>query len=875
MQEKWFTQSTPSPRRIAEYAKKRYGEQMSKQVKKVVQSQKKSAESNFSFGKFVPEKFQTPAFLFLLLLLILIFFSPVMFGDKTTQSGDLTQVKSLREYANKDRDGVSLWNPYIFCGVPAVATSMSLRWYDITSVAYSYTSKIYSAAFTDYNAIYTFSFVIMAFTSFFFMRRLGASSGVSFIVAVATIFSTGILLLFYIGHITKLMSLALIPFILMMLFKFQREIKLLDLLLFVFGLHMLVLSAHVQIVFYLALLSLIYFIFYFIRAFVTKDKFLQKQLFKSFGIMAAAGLIAVLMSFDTYAQLYEYKPYSTRGTKSLSELQNPAAPAQSDSYEYATSYSFSPGEVMTFLIPSFYGFGNSTYNGPLTQNQDVMVQTYFGPMTSVDVPMYMGIIIFALALFALVFRRKEPLVQFFGVVVLIFLILSFGKNFPVLYNLFYHYFPTFDNFRAPSMILHMLQIIFPVLAGLGIMKIISLREERNAVIEKVLRYSAIGFTVLFLLSLFVGGSLASWFTQRVNDHIASLGQSQQTQQQGQMFGALADYMSGMFTSDLMIALALLSLLSGLIYIYITSKLSKELLIVGLAVLILFDLFRIGHRGASYANAAEINQQFTEPEYISVIKQQNDKAPFRILNMRRNGMGSVYYNANFNVYFLQEDFSGYSSVKPRSYQDIMETVGPANFTLWRMLGVKYVVSDKPFPFEYFTQISMSQDSTTFVNRNDGVLPRIYFVDNVEEKSSMDILNSIKNNSFDPKKLAFVNKLDFKFDKGDSTNTAAILQYKDEHVTAEVNAAGNNFLFYGTTYLPGWKALVDGSPTTIYKTNHGFQGIVVPKGKHRVEFVYEPKSFVIGKYLSLLLNLFLFGGLAFAFFNSRKKNAAEKS
>ena len=53
-----------------------------------------------------------------------------------------------------------------------------------------------------------------------------------------------------------------------------------------------------------------------------------------------------------------------------------------------------------------------------------------------------------------------------------------------------------------------------------------------------------------------------------------------------------------------------------------------------------------------------------------------------------------------------------------------------------------------------------------------------------------------------------------------------------------------------------------------------GIVVPKGEHKVEFVYEPKSFVLGKYLSLILNLVMFGGLGLTFFLSRKKNAPEK-
>ena len=843
---------------------------MAKQQKKFTPAQTKSNENGFSFDKYIPKKYQTPALLLLILLLILIFFSPVMFGNKTTYSGDLVQVKSLREYATKDHDGFSLWNPYIFCGMPAVATSMSLRWFDLTASVYSYTTKVYSSFFRDYNAIYTFSFVILAFTSFMFMRRFGASRSVSFLVATATIFSTGILLFFYIGHITKLMSLAIFPFILMMLFKFQKEIKLFDLFLFVFGLHILVLGAHVQIVFYFAFTTMIYFIYFFIRSFVIKDKFLQKQLLKSLGVTAAAGLIALLMSFDTYSQLYEYKPYSTRGTKSLTEEQNPASPIQSESYEYATGWSFSPGEILTFIVPSYYGFGNSTYNGPLSQNQDAPVNTYFGQMRSVDMPMYMGVIIFALGLFTLFVRWKEPVIQFFGIIVLLFLLISFGNNFPVIYNLMYHYFPVFNNFRAPSMILTVLQITFPILAGFGVMKIISLREEKNPKFEKVLKNAAIFFAGLFLLSIILGGSLGSWFTQRVNDHAALVGQSQQSQ----MFTALTEYMSDMFKADLIIAFALLALTAGISYAYVTSKLNKELFVFGLAVMILFDLFRIGNRGANYVEAEQIKELFREPEYISVIKKQNEKNPFRILNMKRDGMGTAGSNANYNVYFLQEDLSGYSAVKPRSYQDIMDVVTPANFTLWRMLGVKYIVTDKPFPFPYFTTIAMSQDSTTFVNRNDMSLPRVYFVDSVAQKSSSEILNAIKENSFNPKKVAFVNSMDFKFDKGDSTNTAIISVYKDELISAETKSQGNCFLFFGTTYSPGWKAFVDKVETTIHKTNHGFMGIVVPKGEHKVEFAYEPKNFVLGKYLSLLLNLAMFGGLVITFFLSRKKNASEK-
>ncbi|MCX7797071.1 MAG: YfhO family protein [Melioribacter sp.] len=827
-------------------------------------AKEQSKEFGFSLEKLVPEKFQSPMFLILIVLLLFIFFYPVMFGDKTTTSGDLIQVKSLRQYALKERDGVSLWNPYIFCGIPAVVTSMSPRYYDITVMLYSYASKIYSAAFKNYNALYTFNLLILAFTSFFFMRSFVANRLISFLVAVSTIFSTGILVLFYIGHTSKLVSLSIFPFILMMLFKFQKEIKILDVLLYVIGLHVLIFGAHVQIVFYFGLVALIYFIYFFTYSLVTKNKFLQKQLFKSLFISIIAGVVAIAMSYDTYGQLYEYKPYSTRGTKSILELQNTSLKPQTDSYEYNTNWSFSPGEVLTFIIPSYYGFGRSTYKGPLTNNQPVEVNTYFGQMPFVDTAMYMGVIIFVLGLFAIITRWKEPLIKFLGIVVVLFIFISFGRNFPIVFNLFYYYFPLFDNFRTPSMILHVVQIIFPILAGFGLMKIVSLRDEKNFNIQKAIKNLAIIFAVLFLFSVLFNSMISNWFSERVKHYAASL----TNQQEAQMFNALSEYMTDMFRSDFQIAMVLLALTFGLSYAYVVKKINKDFLISFVILLVLLDLFRIGNRGASYVESSRIEELFREPEYISVIKQQNEKQPFRILNLKQDGsLGSLQNNANFNVYFLMEDFYGYSAVKPRSYQDIMDVVSPVNLTIWNMLGVKYFITDRPYTPEGFVLIH--QSANNYVYKNINALPRVYFVDSVTVKTPLEILHAIKDDSFNPKKLAFVEKKDFNIEKTDTNSYSEIVSYKDEQVIVRTSSKKNHFLFFGTTYLPGWKAFIDGTQTKIYRTNHGFQGIVVPAGEHKIEFKYEPKAFIIGKNISLVLNLLLYAGIIVVLLIQKKK------
>ena len=173
----------------------------------------------------------------------------------------------------------------------------------------------------------------------------------------------------------------------------------------------------------------IYYIFFFVRSLIKKEKERSGKLIRSSGVFVAASVIAVLISADNLTQIYEYTPYSTRGGKSLVETRTGKTDqSESEYYDYHTGWSFSPEEVLTFIIPSFYGFGSSTYNGPLTQNQDVEVNTYFGQMAFVDVAMYMGVLVFFLALFAIITCWKEPFVQFLTIISAIALFISFGKN---------------------------------------------------------------------------------------------------------------------------------------------------------------------------------------------------------------------------------------------------------------------------------------------------------------------------------------------------------------------------------------------------------------------------------------------------------------
>src|SRR5439155_807580 len=84
-------------------------------------------------------------------------------------------------------------------------------------------------------------------------------------------------------------------------------------------------------------------------------------------------LLAFAMSAFLYLPTHEYSKLSVRG----------GGEGGGAGLTYATSWSFHPREILTFVIPSMFGFGGSTY---------------WGSMPFTDYPNYMGIVALALAI---------------------------------------------------------------------------------------------------------------------------------------------------------------------------------------------------------------------------------------------------------------------------------------------------------------------------------------------------------------------------------------------------------------------------------------------------------------------------------------------
>ncbi len=828
---------------------------MAKQLKKSVKERKKqSFFTKFDLGNYIPEKYQDFVLLLIPLFLLYLFFGDVFFGPKTFVSGDITTSMSMKNYlAYAEQVGTQpLWDPYIFMGMPAYITSITLRSFDLILYILSSIESVFKTITNEFSAGPTFYFYILAVTTYFFLRYKKVERLIALFASIKVAFSTGMIIFIPIGHNTKMITLCMVPLLFLALERLQQKITLFDFILLIAVIHIQLLSAHIQEIFYSFFAVLIYFIYFIIRYLLNKKTKEAINLLKVGIIFVFASLFAAGMSIDQYWTIYEYNPTSIRGTPSILEQVNPSKKPTTGGldYDYATNWSFSPGEMLTWIMPSFYGYGNSVYQGELSNNQPVEVNTYWGQMPFVDVPQYMGILVFIFGILGIYFQRKNPFVQFLTILVVISVLISFGRTFPLVYDLMFYYFPFFNKFRVPSMILNLVQIAFPLLAAIGVYSIIKFNEENEKYNLKIINYFLYFFSGLFVIFIVFNSAIKDWYLGLLRD-------SQKVHPQ------LYEYTFNMFYEDSLIVFAIAIAGLGLTLAYLKGKLNAQFLVALIIVLSVFDLFRISSRGMRKYDENELKKSFETPEWVKAIKK--DTTVYRILNLKNDGsLGALNHHSNYHVTFLLQDFYGYSGAKPRAYQDLIDVIGLTNPTLWRMFNVKYIITEKPVNDSYFDVVY--QDQTTTVNLYKAALPRAYFVNRFEKIPPLEFLNKIKNNEIDPVDVVQFNpetQLDFtQIDPPDSTAYVKITKYVFENIEMDVNASGNNLLFLGDTYYNiGWKALIDGKETKIYRANHNGRAILVPPGKHKIEFRYEPMSYYLGKNISLVLNAIVLISLAF--------------
>jgi hypothetical protein len=202
------------------------------------------------------------------------------------------------------------------------------------------------------------------------------------------------------------------------------------------------------------------------------------------------------------------------------------------------------------------------------------------------------------------------------------------------------------------------------------------------------------------------------------------------------------------------------------------------------------------------------------------------------------------------------------VQQKRWQDYLNAFSFAS-AMPDMMNIKYLIigkdqyaQEKAELGEKYLPVFQSPDGAEIVLENRKVLPKAWLVPAVSQINNTDnALAVLQNPAFDPRKAAIVESPP-PFPMADPNSAAllplqdvSIATYEGERIVVDAKATVNALLVLGEKYYHGWKATVDGKPAQIYPVDHVLRGVYLVPGIHKVDFVFDPLPFKIGKYLTL--------------------------
>ncbi len=826
----------------------------------------KSRQSNESGAFF---KYENYIYIGVIILAVFIFFKDGIFDGKIFATSDNLAYDSFKTFLeDAKKAGIfPLWVPYIFMGMPNFPIiGYPPRTYDFFYFAwdgiYGFITNSGSNGVLPivmYYAIFGIGFYLYA--NYKFKNKL-----IALYCALSATFATDFIQRIVVGHNTKVLALAFFPLILLTIDKLIESLgddkkkmfsysNLLNFVLLTVMLHIQLSSNHIQMIFYSYLMIGIYLLYQIIYTIVKKSS--SAGIIKGSVFFIAAALISVSMNADVLMTMKEYNKYSIRGESGIeAKLDTKVANDTPLDYQYATNWSFSPGEVITFLLPYYYGFGD-------VQVQGQKANLYWGQMPFTTNPMYFGVITLVLGIIGIIYNfRKSSTVQALTVISFIFLVLSFGRNFSILYDLFFNYFPFFSSFRAPVMIHHFMNIAVVILAGFGLKSIVDIVKDKTSQ-EKFRKLCYVFFGIaglMFLISII--GFQDSYTASVVNSPLA-----EKLKQQGANAQQISQYIKQQIIpnayensiSDLRLHAFFILLVVGLAFMYSQGKVSVKLFLAGTILITVIDLWNVDFKTLHWDNPGDQNSAFNETDYTNwLLTKAPDTYTYRVAEFS----GGRLSTSNNLAYYRLHSFNGYQGAKIRIYQDAVDVAEGENPLLLTLGGVKYIISDKPLQVPSFVQVFKG---SKYIYENANFIPLAYFPSEVKVESGINILNEVRDQKFNPKDIAYLEKeINVKLDKPDSTVSAKLIKGEIHELEYEVNASGNNLIVFSDIYIPfGWKAFVDDKETEIYKTDYFLRSVIVPNGKHTVKFKYEPAVYYTGKSISIganiLLGLILIAGI----------------
>ncbi|MFH1825347.1 MAG: YfhO family protein [Candidatus Firestonebacteria bacterium] len=741
----------------------------------------------------------------IILFALLTFIYSIRFfeADKMIFGHDIVLMGQYYDAFNQtivNKHQIPYWIPYVFGGMPHQPT---------TGIFYP-TYIFYFLLNFPWNDFILFSYVLHIFFAGFFMylfaRAINLSKLSAFIAGVFWMFCGNITTLINAGHLNNVHAIALIPLLFYFIEKGMQKEYFSYFIAGSFVAALQILAFGHQYMVYGVFVVTLYFIYR------LKDNFKYKLILFFLAFILFIPLISALQ----FIPAFFYNKFSFRGDVN---------------YEFFTSWSYHPAELITFLLPRFFG---------------LMESTYWGHCSFWLTSEYFGILPLILAFVAVFFLIKDKRAIFFVCLTVLALILSFGKYTP-LYSLLYK-IPIINGFRSPARWLVFFAFSITVLSGIGfdfILNFINKKDKINNLKNfKKFLIIMIVLGVIFSLGWIVFGSNSS-------DFISSMQKLELIKNKfvNQDLTQIGSILYKMILDDMFRLVIFFWIGAIFVFLSFYSKIDKYSLIVCLLILHLVDVWTI--ESLCVKTAPLKQDDIIREEIVDVLKKDNSL--YRVYPL-----GDLYMKNWFITEEIQS-IGGYHGLPLKIYTDFTSKAGLNNINVLNLLNVKYLLSNQEINHPNFKLIF---DKNVKIYENLLCWPRAYLVNNrTVIKNKESIYKTINAPDFNPLSSVILEEeipyqLDKSVNKPAEVNPALfgarvkVVNYIPNKVDIEVNTDNNSMLVLSEVFYPEWKASLDGQETKIYPAYGLFRAIYVEKGKHNITFFYKPTSFIIGVIITIM-------------------------
>lgn len=803
-----------------------------------------------------------------------IYFSPVLQGKGPVQS-DVIQSQAMQKeiMAYKAIDGKGpLWTNQMFGGMPAYQI-----WVQYANNIATYGIALVTKAFP--NPVGTVLLLLTGAYFLFIVLRVNpwlAAAG-----AIAFAFTTYNFVLIASGHSNKALAIGFFAPIIAGIILTMRGKYMLGASLTALFLALEIRANHVQMTYYLMLALLIYIGIEIYQAYKNKT---MPALSKALGYLTLAVLIGVMVNASLLWTTSEYAKETNRGK---SNLTNAAGKTESMSKEYAYAWSQGVGETLTVLIPDLYGGATGvdklvkpdgklyqtvselTGGDPKNTEQAMSslagsfnMQQYWGEKSFTQGGYYFGAIVCFLFVFGVLLVRSRLKWWLLSVTVL-FILLAFGKNFPLVSDLFFNYFPLYNKFRAVESILAVVGLTVPLLAFLAVKEAQEGNVEQKVLLKKLTIAAAItgGFSLIVALvpSLFFSFKTANH--QQIVEALSGALENNLTMAQ-RMASALVEDRMAIARADAFRSVLFIAIGYALVWAFIKKKMNMQLAFALLALTVLIDMWQVDRR---YLNAKNFESKSTLTNYFQPRDVDNfimaDKDPhFRVYDQSINTFNDA------SVSSFHKTIGGYHAAKLKRFQELIENQfsKSINQDVLDMLNAKYFITQDRQTGSY----KMTRNATALGNA--WIIKSIQYVKNSDEE-----MKAIS--SFDPKLEAIVDEkykslIDESRLGADPSAFIKMEKYHPDHIEYSYSAPRDIIAVFSEVYYDkGWNMYVDGKKKPYFRADYVLRAAQLEAGNHKVEFKFEPTSYYTGEKISLAGSILLLAFLGLGFYSERKKGA----